>query len=165
MINYLTNWFWCSILGIFIFNTIYQMNNTSIDIIRHDSDKTILRQNFQRFAPNAKYQLFKLGKYITLHDYIQIHNLFLDKSHMTIFTFLINATRTIQCVMYKGTFIHITGEKNIQERLVITTKPGYLKFELPGNGFRMKIHISEPIELVWKDKKYSNVLCVCRRYF
>ena len=141
------------------------MNNTSIDVIRPEPAKIILRQNFKRFDTNARYQVIKLGKYVTLQNYIQLHKLFLDKRHMTIFTLLINATQTIQCIMNKGAIIYITGAGQIDEQMVVLTKPGFLAFEIPALHFGLKFHISEPIELVWEGRRYSNVICVCRQYF
>lgn len=141
------------------------MNNTSIDIIRHEPKKVFIRQNFRRFDTDAKYQVIKIGKYVTLQHYIQLHKLFLDKRHMTVFTLLVNATQTMQFVMDKGTIIHITGEGNVDEQTVIITKPGLLAFQVPDLQFSLKFHISEPIELLWKGRKYLNVICVCRQYF
>ena len=138
MFRYLPNWFWSGVLGIFIFNTLYQMNNTSIDIIRHEPNKAILRQNFKRFETNAKYQVIKLGKYVTLQNYMQIHKLFLDKHHMIIFTLLVDASRTVQCVMYKGMIIYVTGEGQVKEQMIVVTKPGLLTFEIPAVQFSMR---------------------------
>lgn len=163
--HYLPNWFISGILSIFLFNTLYHMNNTSIDVIRHEKSKVILRQNFKRFETNAKYQVIKIGKYVSLQSYTQIHKIFLDRQHMTIFTLIVNATRTIQCVMNQGIIIYITGEGQISEQMFVITKPGSLTFEVPAVYFSLRFHITEPIKMIWKGKHYSNVLCICRQYF
>lgn len=141
------------------------MEDTSTNIIRYEPNKTIFRKNFRRVQTDAKYKVYKINNHIALTDYVTIHRLFLDPRHATVFTLILNARKTVQCIMVKGILTYVTGRGQVNESTLVMTKPGLITFELPGIGFGMKFHISEPTEIIFEGKKYTNVYCICRQYF
>lgn len=116
------------------------------------------------FHEQPRYYVYKFSKWLQLKDYIQINRFVLDKRHMTVFTCILNARKTIQMMLFRGNFIYVSGYGKVSYKTLIRTEPGEISMAIPEIGFGIKFKLTEQIIFVLDGQKYTNCVCVCRKY-
>ena len=154
-------WWNLSILSILIINCLWRMTNTSTEL----EVREMRPKRKEVYLPHPKYQVYKFTKYLTLKDYVQIHKIFLDKKHLSVFTCILDGTRTIQLMMRHGSFVYMTTYGYLMMPTKIYTEPGMVLFQIPELGFALKFRVSERVEMHVDGEKHTNVVCICRYYF